>query len=51
MSIITPHFRTIRDLLQGHTFSIDEYQREYKWAEKNIDELITDLQDKNTNFR
>lgn len=46
MSVITPHFRTVRDLLQGHSFSIDEYQREYKWAEKNIDELVTDLQEK-----
>jgi len=46
MSVITPHYRTVRDLLQGHSFSIDEYQREYKWAEKNIDELVTDLQEK-----
>ena len=33
---ITPYYRSIRDLLYGRSFSIDEYQREYKWEEKNI---------------
>jgi uncharacterized protein with ParB-like and HNH nuclease domain len=46
MSIITPHYRSIRELLQGQSFSIDEYQREYKWEEKHIVELINDLQAK-----
>lgn len=46
MSIITPHYRTVKELLQTQSFSIDEYQREYKWEEKNIVELITDLQEK-----
>jgi len=46
MSTITPHYRTIKELLQSQSFSIDEYQREYKWEEKNITELISDLQEK-----
>ena len=46
MATITPHYRSVRELLQGQSFSIDEYQREYKWEEKNIVELITDLQEK-----
>jgi uncharacterized protein with ParB-like and HNH nuclease domain len=44
--MITPHYRTIRDLLQSESFSIDEYQREYKWETKNIEELLSDLRDK-----
>lgn len=46
MSSITPHYRTITQLLQSRSFSIDEYQREYKWEHKNIEELISDLQAK-----
>jgi uncharacterized protein with ParB-like and HNH nuclease domain len=43
---ITPYYKSIRDLLQGRSFSIDEYQREYKWEEKNIVELVSDLIEK-----
>lgn len=43
MSVIQPHFRTIKQLLQGLSYSIDEYQREYKWDANNINELLTDL--------
>ncbi len=46
MSTITPHYRTVQQLLQSQSFSIDEYQREYKWEKQNIDELLTDLHDK-----
>ena len=46
MSTITPRFRNVKELLQTQSFSIDEYQREYKWEKGNIDELLTDLQDK-----
>lgn len=46
MSTITPYYRTVQQLLQSQSFSIDEYQREYKWEEKNIDELLSDLRDK-----
>lgn len=43
MSAITPHYRSVQQLLQSQSFSIDEYQREYKWEKKNIDELLSDL--------
>ncbi|MET8776178.1 DUF262 domain-containing protein [Nocardia sp. NPDC004654] len=46
MSSITPHYRTIKELLQTRSFAIDEYQREYKWERENIEELVTDLQGK-----
>lgn len=40
---IQPTYRSIKNLLQARTFSIDDYQREYKWDYKNIEELIFDL--------
>lgn len=46
MSAITPHYRSIQQLLQGRSFAIDEYQREYKWDKKNIEDLLNDLQAK-----
>ncbi len=46
MTGITPHYRSIRQLLQSRSFSIDEYQREYKWERSNVEELITDLLNK-----
>lgn len=49
MSSITPHYRTVQQLLQSQSFSIDEYQREYKWERENIDELLSDLQGKFSN--
>ncbi len=39
-----PHYRSVQKLLQSRSFSIDEYQREYKWEKSNIDELLIDLQ-------
>ena len=44
MSAITPHYRSVQQLLQNQSFSIDEYQREYKWEKENVDELLSDLQ-------
>jgi hypothetical protein len=38
--------KTTRELLKGVKYSIDYYQREYKWKEKQIRELIDDLSDK-----
>jgi hypothetical protein len=35
--------RTIRELLTGRKYSIDYYQREYKWQHKHVAELIDDL--------
>ncbi len=49
MSAITPHYRTVQQLLQSQSFSIDEYQREYKWEKENIDELLSDLLGKFSN--
>ncbi|KAB2875081.1 MAG: DUF262 domain-containing protein [Bauldia sp.] len=38
--------RTVRDLLAGRKYSIDYYQREYKWQRKHVAELLDDLIDK-----
>jgi uncharacterized protein with ParB-like and HNH nuclease domain len=46
VSTITPHYRSVQQLLQSQSFSIDEYQREYKWERENIEELLSDLRDK-----
>lgn len=35
--------KTVRDLLKGVKYSIDYYQREYKWHDKQIRELVDDL--------
>src|SRR5213083_982530 len=38
--------RTVRELLAGRKYSIDYYQREYKWQTKQVAELIDDLANK-----
>jgi len=35
--------RTVRELLAGRKYSIDYYQREYKWQKKQVAELLDDL--------
>lgn len=35
--------KNVRQLLKGVKYSIDYYQREYKWGRKHIQELIDDL--------
>jgi len=35
--------RSVKELLSGVKYSIDYYQREYRWQEKHIVELINDL--------
>jgi uncharacterized protein with ParB-like and HNH nuclease domain len=35
--------KTVRELLSATKYSIDYYQREYKWQEKQVRELIDDL--------
>lgn len=35
--------KTVRELLHAKRYSIDYYQREFKWQPKQIDELIDDL--------
>jgi uncharacterized protein with ParB-like and HNH nuclease domain len=38
--------KSIRQLLDGTKYSIDYYQREYKWEKRHISELIDDLEAK-----
>lgn len=35
--------RTVKELLAGRKYSIDYYQREYRWQTKQVGELIDDL--------
>ena len=35
--------RTVRELLAGRKYSIDYYQREYKWQKKQVADLLDDL--------
>lgn len=35
--------RTVRELLAGRKYAIDYYQREYKWQQKQVAELLDDL--------
>lgn len=35
--------KTISEVLQQKKYPIDYYQREYKWAAKQLAELVTDL--------
>ena len=43
MKKIQGHAKTVRELLKGAKYSIDYYQREYKWGQKQATELINDL--------
>jgi uncharacterized protein with ParB-like and HNH nuclease domain len=38
--------KTDRELLKGVKYSIDYYEREYKWQDKQIRELVDDLSNK-----
>jgi hypothetical protein len=38
--------RTVSELLKSKKYSIDYYQREYRWETKHITELIEDLVNK-----
>lgn len=46
MKNILGEAKTIRQLLSGTRYSIDYYQREYKWETKQVRELLEDLTDK-----
>ncbi|MBX6773415.1 MAG: DUF262 domain-containing protein [Chloroflexi bacterium] len=35
--------RTVRELLAGRKYSVDYYQREYKWEKKHVADLLADL--------
>ena len=43
MKEIRGNAQTVRQLLKDQRYSIDYYQREYKWQDKQIQELIQDL--------
>lgn len=34
---------SIREILQGQRYSVDYYQREYRWQKKQVEELVDDL--------
>jgi uncharacterized protein with ParB-like and HNH nuclease domain len=38
--------KTVRELLKGVKYAIDYYQREYKWQDKQVQELVDDLTEK-----
>jgi hypothetical protein len=38
--------KSVRDILKGNKYSIDYYQREYRWEAKQLAELINDLTSK-----
>jgi uncharacterized protein with ParB-like and HNH nuclease domain len=46
MQQIIPLYKSISELLSGNKFTVDEYQREYKWDKQNIIDLIYDLLNK-----
>ena len=43
MRPITGEEKTIQEILSGVRYAIDDYQREYIWLEKQIDDLVQDL--------
>ena len=40
--------KSIYDVLQNNRFSIDYYQRQYRWESKRVAELLNDLADKSS---
>ena len=46
MTHIDAKTRSLRELLDNKKYSIEYYQREYKWGEDQIKQLLTDLEDK-----
>ena len=46
MSEILGKAKTVRELLKGVKYSIDYYQREYRWGKKQVLELLNDLTNK-----
>jgi len=46
MNEIDARSKCIKELLSGVKYSLDYYQREYKWREKQIIELLDDLEGK-----
>ena len=50
MKQIEGRAKTIRELLEGAKYTIDFYQREYAWGERQVRELIDDLTGKFLDF-
>ena len=46
MNEILGKAKTVREMLKGVKYSIDYFQREYKWRDKQIRELVDDLTSK-----
>ena len=46
MTFIVAKTKSVRELLDSKKYLIEYYQREYKWCEEQIKQLITDLEDK-----
>ncbi len=46
MNKIDSRSKTVREMLDGAKYSIEFYQREYKWGTKQIEELLEDLEDR-----
>lgn len=46
MKEIRGNAKNVRALLSGAKYTVDYYQREYKWQTKQVSELINDLTDK-----
>ncbi|GHO49643.1 DUF262 domain-containing protein [Ktedonospora formicarum] len=44
MNKIDAHARSIADLLSNKKYTVDYYQREYKWEAKQVRELLEDLE-------
>lgn len=43
MPLIDAKARNVRELLGGKKYTIDYFQREYRWQTKQMGELISDL--------
>lgn len=50
MKKIEGRARTIRELLNASKYTIDFYQREYAWQERQVGELVDDLTGKFLDF-
>ena len=46
MSNVLTKTRSVFEVLHSKKYSIDYYQREYKWGKEQIIELLTDLEKK-----
>jgi uncharacterized protein with ParB-like and HNH nuclease domain len=40
---IEAHDRSIEEVLDNKKYTVDYFQREYKWEEKHIEQLVFDL--------